>query len=177
MPDSGERADPPEASCSSVPARFSWRPSVLVEAITHGRGDDQDMREEATLTVHSSPDDCPQGALKAKAPEVCRVEVPGPPSPQPLKRPRVRPGRFRPIAPLEIPEDAGRGRRTKWGRCQRCIGYMRVVYPSRDGGEAFLGCSMYRVSQPDSCRFTRSIPQDQLHELNDIVVTRRRVFV
>ena len=81
------------------------------------------------------------------------------------------------LPPPASAEDTRRSRQTKWGRCQHCIGYMRIVYPSRDGGEAFLGCSQYRVTKLDSCCYTRSIPPEWLRELNDVAVVRRRMFI
>ena len=66
-------------------------------------------------------------------------------------------------------------RPTKWGRCERCGAPMRAVYPAASGASAFLGCTKFRSTDPNSCRFTRGVPADRYHELPDRVVVRRTV--
>ena len=142
---------------------------------THGRGDEDRIGDAGQAALGTPTDDvCERASLGPPMDDVWERAFQPPEDPiedtVPLEDVQV-------VPPPAFPERARRARQTKWGRCQRCIGYMRIVYPSRDGGEAFLGCSQYRAAKPDSCRYTCSIPPDRLHELNDQTVVRRRVFI
>ena len=66
-------------------------------------------------------------------------------------------------------------RLTKWGRCDRCSAPLRVKFTDAQRSSPFLGCSLFRRSDPQSCRFTRSFPADRRHELPRRVLVRRSV--
>jgi hypothetical protein len=57
-------------------------------------------------------------------------------------------------------------RPTKWGRCgiAICRAAMRPCFP-RGGGFAFLGCSKFKESDPNACRYTCAIPEVLAQEL------------
>ena len=64
---------------------------------------------------------------------------------------------------------------TKWGLCALCGGALRVVYTNARSGFAFLGCNKYQMRNPDSCRYTTSLPPSRWNELPVRVRIRRRV--